>query len=280
MILTQIHWNPDPEIINILGISIRYYSLLFLSGILLSITVLKWIFKQEKLPEANLEKLSMYGIIGILLGARLGHCLFYEPSYYFNHPLEMLLPIQFTSSGGFEFTGYRGLASHGGALGLIIALFIYSRKTKHAILDTIDLIAVVTGLGAGFIRLANLMNSEIVGVPSTKPWAFVFERIDTIPRHPAQLYEAICYFLIFAFMLFLYKTKRAQLKNGVYFGTVLLLIFTARFFIEFIKENQVAFESGMQFNMGQLLSIPYIIVGLGFITYGISKTKKQLSLQI
>ncbi|WP_321515692.1 prolipoprotein diacylglyceryl transferase [Marinifilum fragile] len=280
MILTQIHWNPDPEIINILGISIRYYSLLFLSGILLSITVLKWIFKQEKLPEANLEKLSMYGIIGILLGARLGHCLFYEPSYYFNHPLEMILPIQFTSSGGFEFTGYRGLASHGGALGLIIALFIYSRKTKHTMLDTIDLIAVVTGLGAGFIRLANLMNSEIVGMPSAKPWAFVFERIDTIPRHPAQLYEAICYFLIFAFMLFLYKTKRAQLKNGVFFGTVLLLIFTARFFIEFIKENQVAFESSMQFNMGQLLSIPYIIVGFGFITYGISKTKKQLSLQV
>ncbi|WP_321296736.1 prolipoprotein diacylglyceryl transferase [Marinifilum fragile] len=280
MILTQIHWNPDPEIINILGISIRYYSLLFLSGILLSITVLKWIFKQEKLPEANLEKLSMYGIIGILLGARLGHCLFYEPGYYFNHPLEIILPIQFSSGDGIEFTGYRGLASHGGALGLIIALFIYSRKTKHSMLDTIDLIAVVTGLGAGFIRLANLMNSEIVGMPSNKPWAFVFERIDTIPRHPAQLYEAICYFLIFAFMLFLYKTKRAQLKNGVFFGTVLLLIFTARFFIEFIKENQVAFESGMQFNMGQLLSIPYIIVGLGFITYGISKTKKQLSLQI
>lgn len=280
MILTQINWNPDPEIVNILGISIRYYSLLFLSGIILSIIVLKWIFKQEKLPEANLEKLSMYGIIGILLGARLGHCLFYEPGYYFNHPLEILLPIQFSSGGGIEFTGYRGLASHGGALGLIIALFLYSRKTKHSMLDTIDLIAVVTGLGAGFIRLANLMNSEIVGMPSTKPWAFVFERIDTIPRHPAQLYEAICYFLIFAFMLFLYKTKRAQFKNGVFFGTVLFLIFTARFFIEFIKENQVAFESGMQFNMGQLLSIPYIIVGLGFITYGISKTKKQLNLQV
>ncbi|WP_282013728.1 prolipoprotein diacylglyceryl transferase [Marinifilum flexuosum] len=280
MILTQINWNPDPEIFNILGISIRYYSLLFLSGILLSITVLKWIFKQEKLPEANLEKLSMYGIIGILLGARLGHCLFYEPGYYFNHPLEIILPIQFSSGDGIEFTGYRGLASHGGALGLIIALFIYSRKTKHSMLDTIDLIAVVTGLGAGFIRLANLMNSEIVGMPSNKPWAFVFERIDTIPRHPAQLYEAICYFLIFGFMLFLYKTKRAQFKNGVLFGTVLFLIFTARFFIEFVKENQVAFESGMQFNMGQLLSIPYIIVGLGFIAYGISKTKKQLSLQV
>lgn len=280
MILNHINWNPDPEIVNILGLSIRYYSVLFLSGILLSITVLKWIFKEEKLPEANLEKLSMYGVIGILLGARLGHCFFYEPSYYFNHPLEILLPIQFTSNGGFEFTGYRGLASHGGALGLIIALFVYSRKTKHAMLDTIDLIAVVTGLAAGFIRLANLMNSEIVGMPSTKPWAFVFERIDTIPRHPAQLYEAICYFLIFAFMLFLYKTKREQFKNGVFFGTVLFLIFTARFFIEFIKENQVAFESNMQFNMGQLLSIPYIIVGLGFVTYGIRKTRKQLSLQV
>ncbi|PXY01094.1 prolipoprotein diacylglyceryl transferase [Marinifilum breve] len=280
MILTQINWNPDPEIVNILGLSIRYYSVLFLSGILLSITVLKWIFKEEKLPEANLEKLSMYGVIGILLGARLGHCFFYEPGYYFNHPLEILLPIQFTSNGGFEFTGYRGLASHGGALGLIIALFVYSRKTKHAMLDTIDLIAVVTGLAAGFIRLANLMNSEIVGMPSTKPWAFIFKRIDNIPRHPAQLYEAICYFLILAFMLFLYKTKREQFKNGVFFGTVLFLIFAARFFIEFIKENQVAFESSMQFNMGQLLSIPYIIVGLGFVTYGIRKTRKQLSLQV
>ena len=276
MILTHINWNPDPEIINILGISIRYYSLFFVSGIILSIAVLKWIFKQEKLPEANLEKLSIYGTIGILLGARLGHCLFYEPAYYLNHPLEMILPIKFPTSGGIEFTGYRGLASHGGALGLIIALFIYSRKTKHAILDTIDLIAVVAGLGAGFIRLANLMNSEIVGMPSSKSWAFVFERIDHIPRHPAQLYEAICYFFIFVFMLFLYKTKRAELKNGVFFGIVLCLIFTARFFIEFVKENQVAFESGMQFNMGQLLSLPYITVGLGFIIYGIHKSKRQL----
>lgn len=279
MILNQINWNPDPEIINILGISLRYYSLLFVGGIILCITVLRWIFKKEQLPEANLEKLSIYGIIGILLGARLGHCLFYEPSYYFNHPLEILLPVKFLTGGGIEFTGYQGLASHGGALGLIIALYFYSRKTKHSMLDTIDLIAVVAALGATFIRLANLMNSEIVGMPTNKPWAFVFERLDSIPRHPAQLYEALSYFVIFAFMLFLYKTRRTQLRNGVFFGTVLVLIFIARFFIEFIKENQVAFEAGMQFNMGQLLSLPYIIVGLGFMIYGFRTSRKQLSFQ-
>ena len=276
MILNQINWNPNPEIINILGISLRYYSLLFVGGIILCITVLRWIFKKEQLPEANLEKLSIYGIIGILLGARLGHCLFYEPFYYFAHPLEIILPVKFLSDGGIEFTGYQGLASHGGALGLIVALYLYSRKTKHSMLNIIDLIAVVAALGGAFIRLANIMNSEIVGMPTQKPWAFVFERLDSIPRHPAQLYEALSYFVIFAFMLLLYKKKRMQLKNGVFFGTVLVLIFTARFLIEFIKENQVAFEAGMQFNMGQLLSLPYILVGLGFMIYGLRTSRNKL----
>ena len=276
MILNHINWNPNPEIINILGISLRYYSLLFVGGIILCITVLRWIFKKEQLPEANLEKLSIYGIVGILLGARLGHCLFYEPSYYFAHPLEIVLPVKFLSDGGIEFTGYQGLASHGGALGLIVALYLYSRKTKHSMLDIIDLIAVVAALGGAFIRLANLMNSEIVGMPTNKPWAFVFEKLDSTPRHPAQLYEALSYFVIFAFMLLLYKKKRMQLKNGVFFGTVLVLIFTARFLIEFIKENQVAFEAGMQFNMGQLLSLPYILVGLGFMIYGLSTNRNKL----
>jgi prolipoprotein diacylglyceryl transferase len=186
----------------------------------------------------------------------------------------MILPITFPSGGGVKFIGYQGLASHGGALGLLIALYFYSRKTKHSMIDTIDLIAVVSGLGAGFIRLANFMNSEIIGMPTTKPWGVIFERVDNLPRHPAQLYEAICYFIIFAIMMILYKKKRDKLKSGFFFGLVLVLIFTARFIIEFFKEDQVGFEDGMTFNMGQLLSVPYIVVGIGFIVFGLWKTKK------
>jgi len=273
MILNYINWNPEPEIFNLFGISIRYYGLLFVSGIFLCISILGWIFKRENIPAENLEKLSIYGIVGILAGARLGHCLFYEPAYYFSNPLEMILPIKFLNEGGIKFTGYQGLASHGGALGLIIALIIYSKRTKHAILDAIDLIAVVAALGGAFIRLANLMNSEIIGMPTTKPWGFVFQRVDLIPRHPAQLYEALSYFLIFAITFWLYKTKREQLKNGFFFGLCLLLIFTARFFIEFLKERQVDFEANMQLDMGQILSIPYILIGLGFILYAFKKQK-------
>ncbi len=279
MTLNYIHWNIDPEIINIFGISIRYYGLFFVTGLILCVYILDWIFKKENIPQVNLEKLSIYGMIGILVGARLGHCLFYEPAYYLSNPLEMLLPIKFLKEGGIEFIGYQGLASHGGALGLIIALILYSRKTKQSIIHTIDLIAVVAALGGGFIRLGNLMNSEIIGMPTTKPWGFIFERIDNIPRHPAQLYEAISYFLIFIIMIALYKTKREQLKNGFFFGLTLVLIFTARFFIEFIKERQVAFEANMNLDMGQILSIPYILIGIAFIIFGIRKTNKMLSTQ-
>ncbi len=274
MILNYINWNLDPEIINIFGFSLRYYGLFFAGGIFLSINVLSWIYKRENIPSEHLEKLTIFGVIGILVGARLGHCLFYEPSYYLSHPLEMILPIAFPPGGGVEFIGYQGLASHGGALGLLIALYFYSRKTKHSIIDTIDLIAIVAALGSGFIRLANFMNSEIIGMPTTKPWGVIFERVDNVPRHPAQLYEAISYFIIFAIMMILYKKMRDKLKNGFFFGLVLVLIFIARFVIEFVKEDQVGFEDGMTFNMGQLLSLPYIVVGIGFMIYGLWKTSK------
>ena len=273
MILNYINWNTDPEILNLFGFSLRYYGILFASGLIFCIYILKWIFNREKIPSQNIDKLSIYAMIGIIAGARLGHCLFYEPSYYLSHPLEIILPITF-SPVGIKFTGYQGLASHGGVLGLLIALFFYSRKTKHSIIDTIDLIAVVAGLSFGFIRLGNFMNSEIIGIPTTKPWGVIFERVDNIPRHPAQLYEAISYFIIFAIMITLYKIMRDRLKNGFFFGLGSLLFFTARFLIEFVKEDQVGFEDGMVFNMGQLLSLPYIVVGIGFILFGLWKTKK------
>ncbi len=271
--LNYIHWTPNPEIVNIFGISIRYYPLLFVGGLFLSLYVLTRIYKKEGLSEENLQKLTTYGFIGILAGARLGHCLFYEPEYYMIHPLEMFLPVKFPAEGGIEFTGFRGLASHGGTLGLIIALILYARKTKHDLLDVLDLIAVVAAMGAGFIRLANLMNSEIIGMPTTVPWAFVFERVDNIPRHPAQLYEALTYFAIFGITIILYITIRKYLQSGFLFGLALTLIYTARFFIEFIKERQVAFEESMKLDMGQWLSIPYILIGLGFIMYSTFRKK-------
>jgi prolipoprotein diacylglyceryl transferase len=270
---TYIHWNLDPEIVNIFGISIRYYGLLFVSGLMLCVYLLAWIYKRENIPSRHLETLTIYGMIGIIAGARLGHCLFYEPSYYLSHPLEMVLPITFPPDGGIKFTGYQGLASHGGVIGILIALYFYYRKTKQSMIDALDLIAVVAGVLFGFIRIGNFMNSEIVGMPTIKPWGVIFERLDNVPRHPAQLYEAISYFIIFAIMTILYKKCSNRVRSGFLFGLGTVLFFTVRFFIEFVKENQVGFEEGMALNMGQLLSIPFVIVGIGFIVYGLRRTK-------
>lgn len=275
MLFNYITWDINPEIINIGGFSLRYYGILFATGIILSYVVLVWLFKQEKIPQENLDKLSWYAIIGIIIGARLGHCLFYEPTYYLAHPLEMILPVQFKEGGGVRFTGYQGLASHGGALGLFLALVYYTWKTKQSLIKTVDLIAVVAPLGSCFIRLANLMNSEIIGIPTDKPWAFIFKKVDDVPRHPAQLYEALTYLAIFGLMIFLYKRYRKHLQKGALFGISISLIFIARFFIEFIKEDQVAFEEGMAYNMGQLLSLPYILIGLLFVYLGIQRTRKM-----
>jgi phosphatidylglycerol---prolipoprotein diacylglyceryl transferase len=276
MNLNYISWNVDPVIFTVLGISIRYYSLLFVGGLILCIYILGWIYKTENIPQEYLEKLSLFGIIGIFAGARLGHCLFYEPDYFLAHPVEMILPIQQLPEGGYKFIGYQGLASHGGALGLIIALIIYSSKTRQPLIKTLDMIAIVAPLGSCFIRLGNLMNSEIIGMPGTKPWAFIFVREDNIPRHPTQLYEAFSYVLIFIVVILLYKHFRQSLQNGFYLGFSMTLIFVARFFIEFLKERQVAFEANMAIDMGQILSIPYIIAGLVFMIYGYIRTQRTV----
>ena len=274
MLLSFIHWNINPEIVNIMGFSLRYYGILFAGGIFICLILLKWIFKNESISSDKLDTLTIYGVLGIFVGARLGHCLFYDADYFLEHPLEMFLPIQQTEDG-IKFTGFLGLASHGGVLGLIIAVILYSKSTKESVLKTFDLISVVAPLEGFFIRLANLMNSEMIGFPTDVPWAFIFESEDQRPRHPAQLYEAIAYLLIFLLVFYLYKTKRPKLQNGFFFGLSMSLIFIARFFIEFVKERQVSFEEQMQFDMGQWLSVPFIIVGLAFVIYGLKKTKKD-----
>ena len=276
MITAYINWNVDPEIFNIFGISLRYYGCLFVGGLVLCGYILSIVFKKEEISQEKLEKLCIYGVLGVFIGARLGHCLFYDPIYYFNNIAEMLLPIAKMSDGSYKMVGYQGLASHGGAIGLIIAIAIYSRKTNESVIKTIDMMGLVAPLAGVCIRLANLMNSEIIGLPTTVPWAFVFERVDNIPRHPAQLYEALSYLAIFGFMMLIYKNKWLKLQSGAYFGTALTLIFSARFFIEFLKEIQEDFEESLSLDMGQILSIPFILAGIFFIVYGIYRDKKGL----
>ncbi|MBV8325624.1 prolipoprotein diacylglyceryl transferase [Chryseobacterium sp.] len=273
-----INWNINPEIINILGIPVKYYGLLFLTGLVLCLNILKTIYKKENLSAKAHEALFSYALIGILLGARLGHCFFYDFDYYSQHPIEILLPIQMGADGSYHFSGYAGLASHGGGIGLVIMLLLYARKYAIPFMTILDAIAIVLPLGGTFIRLANLMNSEIIGTPTSLPWAFVFQQVDNIPRHPAQLYEAISYFIIFLGVYYMYKKDFFKIGKGFYFGISILLIFIMRILIEFIKEDQVGFEHGMSFNMGQLLSIPFVLLGLFFIIKSILDRRKMKTL--
>ena len=273
--LLTINWNPDPELFNLFGsFPIRYYGLLWGIGIVLACIIVQRQYRDRKISEDKFTPLFFYCVIGITLGARLGHCIFYDWSYYQNHLIEMILPVkQFPNEGG-KWIGYRGLASHGGTLGLIIALWLYCRKTKMHYMDVLDMIAVATPICACFIRLANLMNSEIIGKPADIPWAFVFEQVDMLPRHPAQLYEAIAYFIFFLGMIYLYKKSDhgQKLHRGFFFGLCLTEIFVFRFFVEFLKENQVDFENTMTLNMGQWLSIPFVIIGIYFMLFYGKKT--------
>ncbi len=257
-----INWNLDPTIYWITEtFPLKYYGLFFVTGILLAHYVAKRIYDKENIPIENLEKLFIYIVAGIVLGARLGHCLFYEPSYYFQNPLEILLPIK-KIGDSYQFIGFQGLASHGGGLGTLIAIGIYCKKYKTNYLWVLDKIAIVTPIVAVFIRLGNFMNSEIYGKPTNGNWGIIFQRDDVIPRHPTQLYEALAYLLIFGVLMFIYKKIAKEKSNGLIFGFLLVLVFLARFIIEFFKENQVGFEDEMIINMGQTLSVPFIAIGL------------------
>ena len=260
MLLT-INWNPDTEIVRILGVSLRYYGLLWAVGIAVAGYVIYSIFRDKGIGEDKSAPLFIYCILGIVIGARLGHCFFYDWVYYKHNLLEIFLPIE-TYPGGWKFTGYAGLASHGGTIGLMVALYLYCRKVEMNYMDVLDIIAIGTPIAACCIRIANLMNSEIIGVPTDLPWSFVFESVDMIPRHPAQLYEAIAYLILFIAMLLLYKYYDKKADRGFYFGLCLTAIFTFRFFVEFIKEVQKDFEVDMLLDMGQWLSIPLIVLGL------------------
>lgn len=256
MDLNYIIWDVNPEIFTIpyFDRPIRWYGLFWGLGIYLAYQLLKSIFTKEGKPVSLLDSMTVYIVLGTILGARLGHVLFYDPAYYFSHPLEIFAIWQ------------GGLASHGGGIGILIAIYLFSVKEKLAFMWVADRIALVVPLCGGFIRLGNLMNSEMIGIPSNAPWAFVFTGVDSIPRHPAQLYEALFCFILFAVLYAVYK-RGTLLKQGDLFALLLISLFSFRIFDEFFKINQSTFEEGMFLNMGQLLSIPFILVGIAILLF-------------
>jgi prolipoprotein diacylglyceryl transferase len=243
---------------------VRWYSLGFLFAFLLGYLILARMFKREKVETRYLDSLLIYIFVAVLAGARLGHCLFYEPGYYLTreHWIEIILPFGRTADG-WHFTGYEGLASHGAAIGILLALWLFYRKHKMNPVWIVDRLVIVIALGGAFIRLGNLFNSEIYGVATDLPWGFIYERNgETVPKHPTQLYESLSYFIIFLVCILVYRKKDGKLRPGALFGWWLIALFGVRFLIEFVKEEQVSFEKGMTLDMGQWLSIPFILLGV------------------
>jgi len=354
--LNFIIWNVKPQILDLGAFELRYYSMLFALAFVIGYIIMVWMLKREGLDTAIMEKFTIYVVLSTIIGARLGHCLFYEFGYYSQHPLEMILPWRGTIGKDFRFTGYQGLASHGAAVGILIGMYLFSRKTKLSYLWSLDRLAILVALAAFMIRTGNLMNSEIYGKYTNNDSGFVFARDFTraisendlvskvwykkkdagseysnqaiplelnirfshrvkdtalvdmfverelkkvltsyifqldimhpspdeldyhierqgrdmiltagvygMPRYPTQILEASTYMLIFLLLLWIYYRKGTAMKDGFYIGLFMILIFLSRFFIEFIKEDQEAFEGSLPLNMGQLLSIPLVVAGL------------------
>ncbi|NMD01101.1 MAG: prolipoprotein diacylglyceryl transferase [Bacteroidales bacterium] len=262
MISLFIHWHPNPEIFNIGGFGIRWYGLLFAMGFLFGYIIMQKIFQREQIPQKTLYRLSIYMLIGTVVGARLGHCFFYEPAYYISHPFEILNLRQ------------GGLASHGAAIGILLSLWFFSQKEKKPFSWIVDRIVIVVALAGFFIRMGNLMNSEIYGAITNVPWAFIFDNVDNNPRHPSQIYESLTYLLLFALLFWMYFKRNASEKPYLLFGVFLIGCFGFRFLVEFIKDVQVDFERNMFLYMGQWLSIPFILAGIYFVTRKTNTTTK------
>ena len=265
MHLFIIPWDVNPEIFRIGSFAVRWYGLLFASSFFVGYIIMSKIFKNENLSEEVLDRLTIYMAIGVIGGARLGHCLFYEPSYYLQHPLEILA------------IWHGGLASHGAAVGILLAIWFFTKKYKKDYFWVLDRVAIVVALSGFFIRMGNLMNSEIYGVETTQPWGFVFLRNNEVaPKHPTQIYEGLAYLAIFVLLYRIYWSKKGQHIQGLLISLICILIFTARFFIEFLKEDQVAFEAGMKLNMGQWLSIPFVLLGFAGLYWSVKRNKRAV----
>lgn len=274
LIFNYITWAPDPEIFSLGPLSVRYYGLFFALAFLLGYYIVDRMFKHENAPEEWLEKLFIYVMVATVIGARLGHVFFYGWDYYSQHPEDILKVWQ------------GGLASHGGAIGILVAIWLYSKLvTKLPMLWTLDRLVISVALAAVFIRMGNLMNSEIVGSPTTMPWGFIFLKAHglenpELPRHPSQIYEALCYLITFVVLMYMYWRTNAAKRPGLIFGIFLVGIFATRFFVEFLKEDQEAFEATMALNMGQILSIPFMILASYLIYNALTKPEVETKISV
>ena len=258
-LLAYLTWDLDPEIFK-LGdtFALRWYGVCFASGFLIGFSIMKWIFKQEGKDEKELDSMCVALVVGTIVGARLGHCILYDFHHYMTHPLEVLQVWK------------GGLASHGGTLGVLIALWLFSRKRPDLPFGwVLDRVTVPTALAAALIRLGNFFNSEIVGTPSDVPWAVIFPRalVDNpmLPRHPAQLYESLGYLLTFGLMFLMYRKRKALISHGWLAGWLLVCVFTVRFIVEFFKVRQAAFAEDWPISWGQILSVPFVLGGFWLI---------------
>lgn len=279
MLTAFVTWDVNPELFNFFGREVRWYGLCWAIGLLCAVFIVQKIYESEKLPQKWFDSLFVYVVVSLIIGARLGHCLFYDPGYYLTHPIELIKIWE------------GGLSSHGGAIGIIIGTWLYSRKIGKSILWTLDRVVVAAGLTGAFIRLGNLMNSEIYGKPTDLPWGFEFVRdpswwkpldmggAGALPCHPTQIYEALVYLTIFVLGMYLYWKTNAKEKEGLIFGVCISAIFIARFFLEFLKNVQEPFEVQMRasvgIDMGQLLSLPFVLCGIWLI-YRAEKKKGQV----
>lgn len=257
-------WNMDPIFISMGPIKIHWYGLFFAIAFLTGFKIMESMFKKEGKSLEELDSLLIYMVLGTIIGARLGHVLFYQPDLYLSHPLEI-----FAIWNG-------GLASHGGAIGIALALYLYSRQHPHfSYLWLLDRMTIPAMLGGAFIRIGNFFNSEIIGVPSNVPWSVIFLRIDNLPRHPTQLYESLTYLIIFAILFTTYRIKFKNLPNGMLAGLFLTFVFIARFCLEFTKIRQADYALSMPLNIGQFLSIPAVIIGGCLLWSALTRKNKR-----
>lgn len=270
--LAQIIWNADPILLNLGPLKIRWYALMFLVGFWLGYKIMERIFKHDNAPEQWLFSLLMWTVAGTIIGARLGHVFFYEWDYYSAHPIHIL------------YTWEGGLASHGGTIGVILGIFGFSYfNSKLNPLWTFDRIVIPIAMVGALIRMGNLMNSEIYGCPTSLPWGFVFVRGHEYPGqacHPTQIYEALCYIALFGLLMWMYWKKQAQRRPGLLLGVFFVILFGSRFLVEFIKNDQVAREATMTLNLGQQLSIPFIVIGIGLVIWALTHPKVPLKLDL
>lgn len=254
-------WDIDPIAISVGFAKIRWYGLMFASAFISSFLLMTWMYKREGKNTVEIDDLLTYAAVGTIVGARLGHCLFYDPAYYFSNPVKILAIWE------------GGLASHGAILGILLALYFFQKRVEQSYIWFVDRVAIVSALGASFIRLGNFFNSEIVGEPTTVAWAVVFQQVDMLPRHPVQLYESLSYLVVFIILVTMYTKRDLQKRAGVLFSTFLVLVFSARFFIEFVKTKQAAYSSEFWMSTGQMLSVPFVVAGLFYILFPLFKKK-------